>query len=522
MPNEPDLLAHVKPLADPVRVMTVLIVAGAVLLAMAKTAILMAAAATHMHGENPATVSSQTAATVHAANAMAVVSAIDAVAAVGVLFALCVGWTLIGWAILTGATGKPNAIFLRAFRTDQATAKLRAELAAALGPGFRLSGIRPPTKKTSMFLRFLAPSLVALRYAGSKFMELEAGDDWMARLWKTYQSTRLVFIDVRDVTVHVHLEIQMTLETMGIERCVFVVDSAKTGEQWRETIAAIAGPGEDRARLHLLDASPERIKGRKFHADLKAILAELPPGVPGASARGRKFILEHVTEEQLKMSQRTSPMVAICSGGGMLLSVGLGLVPFALLPIAVVTQVLVIRAIFRAIGRIRRLARAGHRSAAVNESFLLLIPASPFFMYALALSIAIPLMAGTRHEAQAAAAIASLRTINTAEQEYNLSYSGFTCQLSVLAGKPENGAPTADAADLIEGDLATGKHADYTYTFTSCTRTAFQGRETVTYYRIAATPDGGPGKGARGFCMDASGLILADPNGGTNCTVPVE
>jgi len=61
----------------------------------------------------------------------------------------------------------------------------------------QLSGIRRRRRRRRC--SFVSrPGLVALRYAGSKFMELEAGDDWMARLWKTYQQTRIVFIDCRD------------------------------------------------------------------------------------------------------------------------------------------------------------------------------------------------------------------------------------------------------------------------------------------------------------------------------------
>lgn len=99
---------------------------------------------------------------------------------------------IFGFALLIKPTGRPNAIYLRAFRTDTATAKLRAVIAAILGPDFRLSGIRPPSERSSVVTHFALPGFLALKYGGSKFMELEAGEDWMARLWKTYHATRLV------------------------------------------------------------------------------------------------------------------------------------------------------------------------------------------------------------------------------------------------------------------------------------------------------------------------------------------
>ena len=233
-----------------------------------------------------------------------------------------------------------------------------------------------------------------------------------------------------------------------------------------------------------------------------------------------------MSAEQLRMSQRTSPMVVISSAAGLLLSVGLSLLPhklqIVLVPLGVLGLLMVARAILRAMGRVRRLARAGHRGAAVKDSFLLLIPMTPFFAGVLIMAIAIPMLEKARAQANEAAALATLRTINMAEVEYETTYVGYTCELSALAGKPENGVPTAEAADLIQSDLASGKHAGYTFAFTSCTRAAAAGKEPVTDYRMVATPDSGPRSGARGFCTDASGAILADPNGGKNCTEPVQ
>jgi type IV pilus assembly protein PilA len=518
MPQHSDLLSLTKPLADPVRVMTFVMAAGAAVLAVIQitVSVVPGVMASHQAAHH------QSAYAARAMNDVAILAAVG-----GIIIALSLVATLLSWAILTGVWGRPNAIYLRAFRTDKDTANLRAELTAILGPGYRLSGIRPPAKKTSMFLRFLVPGLVALRYAGSKFMELEAGDDWMARLWKTYQSTRLVFVDVRDITVHVHNEIQMTLETMGIERCIFVVDSSKTVEQWHETIGEIAGPDKDPARFQLLNAEPERIKNRRLHADLNAILKTLPPGVPGKTDRGRQFVLEHVSEEQLRMSQSTSPMVVLTSAAGLAVSVCLGLVPqklqIALVPLGLITLLFVIRAFFRAIGRVRRLARAGHRKAAIKDSFLLAVPLSPLFVVLVLSLIVIPALAKSKQRAVEMSAIISLRTINEAEVLYNVTYpeEGYACQLSALGGASGN-APTAAAAGLIGEDLASGQKSGYAFTFVDCTRATVQGHQIVTDYSVAAVPDAGPGSGGRGFCTDSSGAIHVDPKGGVNCTEPLQ
>ncbi len=492
MPDESDLLSQVKPLADPVRLITLLMMAGSVIVGIVAS-ILYA----RVYG------------------------------IYGVLMGLPMAGVGISYALLIGPIGKPNAIYLRAFRTDRSTAKLRAELAAILGPGYRLSGIRPPKKKTSVFLRFLVPGLVALNYAGSKFMELEAGDDWMARLWKTYQTTRLVFIDVRDVTIHVHNEIQMTISTMGAERCISVVGPGKTIQEWRATIAAIAGPGYETAKFHLLDASEESIRTRRMQVDLKAILETLPAGVSGQTDRGRQFVLEHVPADLLKQSGRISTMSVLSAIAALALSLGVGFFagahhPFLLTPFIILGLVITARAMLRAVGRIRRLARAGHRGAAMRVGLLLVVACMPFVISVFSLAIAIPALERSKRHAEEISAIVSLRSLEQAEIMYAATYpeSGYVCQLSQLGGNAQAGSPTSDAAQLIDGVLASGKKSGYTFAVSKCAKATGKGSQAITDFQVTAVPD--DPKGHRGFCMDSSGVMMADPSGGTDCTVPVD
>jgi type IV pilus assembly protein PilA len=493
MPDEPDLLVHVKPLADPVRVITILMVVGSVI-----------------------------------AGVIASVLYAQQFGIYGVLLGLPMAGVGISYALLIGPIGKPNAIYLRAFRTDRSTAKLRAELAAVLGPGYRLSGIRTPQKKTSVFLRFLVPGLVALNYAGSKFMELEAGDDWMARLWKTYQTTRLVFIDVRDVTIHVHNEIQMTIATMGAERCISIVGPGKTIEEWRALIAAIVGPEYETAKFNLLDASDERMRSREMQADLKTIVAGLPPGVPGQTDRGRQFVLQHVPADLLKKSGQFSVMSVASAIAAVALSVGVSTFaglhhrqPYLLTPLIILGMVVTVRAMLRSVGRIRRLARAGHSGAAWRVGMLLAVACLPFVVSVFSLAIAIPALERSKRAANEVGAMASLRAIETAEIMYATTYpeQGYACQLSQLGGNAQAGAPTA-AAQLIQDDLAAGKKFGYTFAISKCSGAAGGGSQPATEFQVTAVPD--DPIHTRGLCVDQSGEIMADPKGGTNCTVPME
>jgi type IV pilus assembly protein PilA len=502
MAAESDPLSRTKPLADPGRLIARLMAwAGGVLVVLA---VVIAIVST------------------------AIVGTIGAVSALAILLP---GAGLLGVGLLALPSGKPNAIYLRAFRTDRATARLRVELAAILGPGYRLSGIRPPKKKTSLFFRFLAPGLVALRYAGSKFMELEAGDDWMARLWKTYQQTRIVFIDCRDLTTHVHLEIQMTLQTMGVERCIFIVDPRRPDEEWRQIIVAVAGPDSQNAPFRLVHGDPESIRSGRTASELNANLDTLPEGVPGATDRGRQFVLAHVTEDQLKRSRRPSPTALLGAVAGLVLGLCVGLLPRILeaavvVPLAVLGLLVIAATIGRAIARIARLRRVGHRAAALRSSFMLAAAIFPFFVsLGIILIVAIPSLLRSRKQADEAAAISSLRTIVTAEIMYESTYpaSGYACSLSQLGGDPQAGQPTPQAAQLIEDRLASGKWSGYTFTISHCATSGENSAEWNAGFKVTAVPDNTLHGHPRGFCTDLTGVIRADPNGGTNCTdEPIE
>ncbi|HVN92192.1 MAG TPA: hypothetical protein VMT38_00775 [Terracidiphilus sp.] len=501
MPAEPDPLSLTKQLADPGRLIARLMIgAGGVLILVGVVFALTNAALA-----GPA-------------------------AAISALAILAPATGLLGVGLLALPSGKPNAIYLRAFRTDRATARLRLELAAILGPGYRLSGIRPPTRKTSLFLRFFVPGLVALRYAGSKFMELEAGDDWMARLWKTYQQTRVVFIDCRDLTTHVHLEIQMTLQTMGVERCLFIVDPQKSDEEWRRIIVSVAGPESQDVPFRLLHGDPESIRSGRTASELKASLDMLPEGVPGATGRGREFILAHVTEEQLKKSRRLSLTAVLGAGAGLVLAVCLGLLPrsieIAVLgPLALLGLVIIAAAMLRAVARIARLARVGHRAAALRSSFVLAASIFPFFLsLTIPVMVALPTLLRARRQADEASAVASLHTIVTSEVMYESTYpaKGYACSLSQLGGDPQAGQPSPQSAQLIDNVLASGHKAGYTFTITHCVPLAANGGQTGAGFQVTAVPSDSRQGHARGFCSDETGVILADPNGGSNCTDPLE
>jgi len=131
-------------------------------------------------------------------------------------------------------------------------------------------------------------------------------------------------------------------------------------------------------------------------------------------------------------------------------------------------------------------------------------------------AIAIPATQSVIRKGNEASAIASLRTINTAEQQYNFTYPerGYSCSLSALGGSAQNIAATADAAQLIQPDLASGHKNGYSFAILDCVKE----KGTVTSYMLTAVPDVVGHSGAYGICMNGNGEARIDPKGGADCT----
>jgi type IV pilus assembly protein PilA len=118
-------------------------------------------------------------------------------------------------------------------------------------------------------------------------------------------------------------------------------------------------------------------------------------------------------------------------------------------------------------------------------------------------AIAIPNLMRSRIVAHEAAAVASIRTIATAETAYAQAYPqiGYTCTIGEL-GPPPLGTPaTSAASDLVDPNLATGVKLGYVLSLTNC------GMPVRSNYNSAAVPVIPGSSGVRAFCSDSSGAI---------------
>jgi type IV pilus assembly protein PilA len=138
------------------------------------------------------------------------------------------------------------------------------------------------------------------------------------------------------------------------------------------------------------------------------------------------------------------------------------------------------------------------------------------------MTLAIPQAIKVHKQADETSAMASLRNIGSAETSYASAYpaNGFAASLTELG--PGTGAPTPQAAQLVNADLAAGSKSGYLFTVVGTNKVTVNNQDMYNGYLVTAVPAGIGRTGDRGFCMDETGIIKYDPAGGTNCTVTIQ
>jgi type IV pilus assembly protein PilA len=135
------------------------------------------------------------------------------------------------------------------------------------------------------------------------------------------------------------------------------------------------------------------------------------------------------------------------------------------------------------------------------------------------MAFAVPQMLKLKKGANEQSAIQTLHTISSAEDSYNSGSNGYACPLSSLGGDPKAGAPTAQAAQLLDPALASsGQKSGYIFTVTCGSKVTISNQDVYTSYGVTAVPQTVGHTGDRGFCSDENNIIMVDPAGGTNCT----
>src|ERR1700722_4278890 len=117
-------------------------------------------------------------------------------------------------------------------------------------------------------------------------------------------------------------------------------------------------------------------------------------------------------------------------------------------------------------------------------------------------AIAIPSFLRSRMAANESAAVASVRTLNTAEISYNSAYPsvGYSATMAALSGTTCT-PPSSAGACLIDTALAGGQRSGYSFTLTNVTGTP------NSTYNVIATPILWNYSGIQYFCSYADAVV---------------
>ena len=112
------------------------------------------------------------------------------------------------------------------------------------------------------------------------------------------------------------------------------------------------------------------------------------------------------------------------------------------------------------------------------------------------ITIALPKLSRARMYSQETAALAAIRTLHTAQVQYNSQFGRYATSLAEL-GPPTSGNANASAADLIGNDLSGGEKSGYKFTLTG----------SQCGYTINANPIAFNSSGSRTFYSDQSMVV---------------
>jgi type IV pilus assembly protein PilA len=124
--------------------------------------------------------------------------------------------------------------------------------------------------------------------------------------------------------------------------------------------------------------------------------------------------------------------------------------------------------------------------------------------------IAIPNLMRSKIQANEAAAVETLKTLNTTAIMYSTSYGGFPHSIAAMGPGGGTPNPSSAAADLIDSALATGVKSGYKFTLTVISADS---AGNVLSYGISASPVVPGTTGQRSFFTDPSGTIRASQSG---------
>ena len=139
------------------------------------------------------------------------------------------------------------------------------------------------------------------------------------------------------------------------------------------------------------------------------------------------------------------------------------------------------------------------------------------------MALAVPQMLKLKKHANETSATQTMRTIGQAEMEYDSSYHTYACPVSLLGGDPKTGAPSAQAAQLLDPTLAaSSQKSGYTFTITCGSKVTINNQDVYDSYDLIGVPQSVGHSGDNGYCSNENNIVKVDPAGATNCTLDLQ
>jgi len=139
------------------------------------------------------------------------------------------------------------------------------------------------------------------------------------------------------------------------------------------------------------------------------------------------------------------------------------------------------------------------------------------------MALAVPQMLKLKKHANETSATQTMRTIGQAEMTYDSSYHTYACPLSLLGGDPKSGAPSAQAAQILDPTLAaSSQKSGYTFTITCGSKVTINNQDVYDSYDLVGVPQSIGHSGDNGYCSNENNIVKVDPAGGTNCTQDIQ
>jgi type IV pilus assembly protein PilA len=125
-------------------------------------------------------------------------------------------------------------------------------------------------------------------------------------------------------------------------------------------------------------------------------------------------------------------------------------------------------------------------------------------------AIAIPNLIRSKMQANETSAVTSLRTLNEAALLYSNAYSKLPPGLSTLGPAMDGTGSSADAADLVDSNLARGVKTGYIFFYATSLTNGPHGKNGENVYTINADPVVAGSTGRRHFFTDQTGVIRVE------------